>query len=354
MSTRRDVCTKLLHKICCMRFREIILTMIIGISRSRSSKYYYQNKLGQYSLLESVISYNYKQSPCKIGLRRFMHRHCKSYIVSKLWAPLCNKQRHYSRTMYPQGICETCSYQVTGRSKKGTCPFPPAYTGCPSEWRILISVQWSAWPLMGLQAQYALRIRHQLLDKENQTHIIFDLAHCDVLLRGANFECLSPRVGGALKLHLDTWEVCLNQQKHPSSGGGWSWGGSSRRWKMTSVGRCLQISGLRCCSMSHLRKMLRSISRQLTNGGEFITHWWALLTHTGILERPPRNVNNDIENPWEGSSYGCPSTTQATVAVCATNQQPMTGNHTVQCKSFSFFSFPKRLKWICKRNFHLL
>jgi len=82
----------------------------------------------------------------------------------------------------------------------------------------------------------------------------------------------------------------------------------------------------------------------LTKGGEFITHWWALLTHAGILERPPRNVSNDIENPWEGSSYGCPSTTQAAPAACATNQQPMTGNHSVQCKCFSFFSFPKRLK----------
>nr|CAB3486425.1 unnamed protein product [Digitaria exilis] len=70
----------------------------------------------------------------------------------------------------------------------------------------------------------------------------------------------------------------------------------------------------------------------LTNGGEFITHWWALLTHAGILERPPRNANNDIENPGEGegSPYCCPSTTQAAPAACATIQQPMTGDHIVE------------------------
>ncbi|KAF8647276.1 hypothetical protein HU200_065424 [Digitaria exilis] len=78
----------------------------------------------------------------------------------------------------------------------------------------------------------------------------------------------------------------------------------------------------------------------LTNGGEFITHWWALLTHAGILERPPRNANNDIENSGEGegSPYCCPSTTQAAPAACATNQQPMTGDHIVERMCFSFLS----------------
>lgn len=40
----------------------------------------------------------------------------------------------------------------------------------------------------------------------------------------------------------------------------------------------------------------------LANGGEFLTHLWALLSHAGILDREQRNVG-DIENAGGEQSY---------------------------------------------------
>lgn len=129
---RRRFCMELFQKMCCRRLREIVLNMAIGISRSRPSEHYYRNKLGQYSFLESVVRHKYKQqNGCKVGFRRFIRRYC-SLVVAPDFGYLCDTNK---------GTCETCSYQDTSRNKEGSCPFPPAHTGCPSEWRVVVSVQ---------------------------------------------------------------------------------------------------------------------------------------------------------------------------------------------------------------------
>ncbi|CAD6221687.1 unnamed protein product [Miscanthus lutarioriparius] len=383
MSSRRGVCTKLLQKICCMRFREIILTMIIGISRSRSrsSEYYYQNKLGQYSLLESVISYNYKQSPCKVGLLRFMNRHC-SLISSPSFGHLCetNKDIIHARRIR-RGHVKPAAIKLPVEVKKALVHSLLRTQGVLANgesslvYNEVHDLLWACRHNMLSDSGI-----NSYLDKENQTHIILTwhiaTCYCEV----QTLKCLSPRVGGALKLHLDVATILSKYCAYlvvsaPKLLPGHHYDSSlvfdavaveaaqflqkvedkyealrslpestetSIFRRGMKLGRQLEeMEDDKCWKVlaDFWAEMLLYVApsenvkehiETLTNGGEFITHWWALLTHAGILKRPPRNVNNDIENPWEGSSYGCPSTTQAAPAACATNQQPVTGNHSVQ------------------------
>lgn len=381
-NTRRGFCMKLFQKFCCMRFREIILNMAIGITRSRSSEYYYQNKLGQYSLLESVISCKYKQSPRKVWLRRFMHRYC-SLIVAPNFGYLCETNKDF---IHAQRI----------RKKH----VKPAAIKIPVEVKkaVVHSLQRTQGVLANGESSLVYNEVHDLLwacrhnmlsdpgtncylDKENQTHIILTwhiaTCYCEV----QTLKCLYPRVGGALKLHLDIATILSKYCAYlvvsaPKLLPG-NYYDSSLVFDAVAVeaAQFLQkvedkYEALRSLPVSTETSILQrgmELARQLeemecdkcwkvladfwaemllyiapsenvnehfealANGGEFITHWWALLTHAGILERAPRNVNNDIENQWEGSSsYGCPSTTQAAPAACATNQQPMAGDRTVQ------------------------
>ncbi|CAO2206179.1 unnamed protein product [Urochloa humidicola] len=90
---------------------------------------------------------------------------------------------------------------------------------------------------------------------------------------------------------------------------------------------------------------------RLANGGEFITHLWALLTHAGILERGQSNPM-DIENAGAGQPYpgeglcsaalrfrhvsSCPLTSedkQAAPATCIINQQATHGNRVQQLET---------------------
>lgn len=373
---------KLFQKFCCMRFREIILNMAIGITRSRSSEYYYQNKLGQYSLLESVISCKYKQSPRKVWFHRFMHRYC-SLIVAPDFGYLCktNKDFIHAQRIRKEHV-KPAAIKIPVEVKKA----------------VVHSLQRTQGVLANGESSLVYNEVHDLLwacrhnmlsdpgtncylDKENQTHIILTwhiaTCYCEV----QTLKCLYPRVGGALKLHLDiattlskycAYLVVSAPKLLPGN-----YYDSSLVFDAVAVeaAQFLQkvedkYEALRSLPVSTETSILQrgmKLARQLeemecdkcwkvladfwaemllyiapsenvnehfealANGGEFITHWWALLTHAGILERAPRNVNNDIENQWEGSSsYGCPSTTQAAAAACATNQQPMAGDRTVQ------------------------
>ncbi|KAG2562218.1 uncharacterized protein LOC120644469 [Panicum virgatum] len=395
VNTRKSICMNFFQKIiCCLRFREIILTMIIGMSRL--SKCYYQNKLGQYSLLESV---RYKHKQPKVGRRKFMRRYC-SLILPPDFGHLCdsNKNRIYARC-----IREGC----------GT----PAAVKLPAEVKkaLVHSLQRTQGVLVGGESSLVHNAVDDLLwacrpgiqsgsgitcirDKENQTHIIMTWHIATCYCEMATLKYLSPRNGGELKFHLDVATILSKYCAYLVVS-------APKLLPGNHYDTSLMFDAIAVEAAQSLRKAkdkyeaMRSLTesteltifqmgvklgRQLEemedgkrwkvladfwaelllyvapsdnvkehieclgNGGEFLTHLWALLSHAGILDRGKRNVV-DIENSacdqpcpgevsysaalrlWHASSYLDRCRERANPAVCTSSQPPATYENSVQC-----------------------
>ncbi|XP_062188142.1 uncharacterized protein LOC133891445 isoform X2 [Phragmites australis] len=390
VNKRGSICMRPFQKSCCMRFREIILTKIIGVSTSRSSKCYYQNKLGQYSLLESV---RYKQhSPPKVGHSRFMQRFC-SLLMHPDFDHLCewNKDIIHAKSVRK------------GRGK-------PAAVNLPAEVKkaLVNSLQRTQGVLASGESSLVYNevrdllwaCRHDMLpvsDKENQTHVILTWHIATCYCEMAALKNLSPStLGGELKFHLDVATILskycaylvVDQPKllpghhYDTSLVFDSVAVEAARFLRKEKDKYEAMRSLPESTETSIFRKGVKLGRQLeemeddkrwkvladfwvemllyvapsdnvkehieclANGGEFLTHLWALLSHAGILDRGQRNVADienvgaDQPNPGElsygaalrlrrASSYLDRCREGAAPATCSTNQ-PATSANCVQ------------------------
>lgn len=347
VNTRKTVCMKFFQKICCMRFREIILTKIIGTSMPRLSKCHYQNKLGQYSLLHSVSCKKHK--PPKVGPHKFMRRYC-SLILPPDFQYLCetNKERIYARCIR-KGYGNPAAVKLPAEVKKA----------------LVHSLRRTKGVLVGGESSLVHNSVDDLLwacrtgsgitcirDKENQTHIIMIWHIATCYCEMATLKYLSPRNGGELKFHLDVATILSKYCAYLAVSAPKLLPGnhydtslifdaiaveaaqSLRKAKdkyeamrsltestemtifqMVKLGRQLEEmeDGKRWKVLADFwAELLLYVAPSdnvkdhiecLGNGGEFLTHLWALLSHAGILDRGKRNVA-DTEN--SASDQPCP------------------------------------------------
>ncbi|CAN6209109.1 unnamed protein product [Urochloa humidicola] len=370
-TTARSFCQKI-----CMGFSEIVTQ--IGVSTS--NKYYYENKLGQYSMLESV---RYKHSPTKVRPNRSKHRRGNPLLPPHL-DHLCETKDIHAQH-YHKG-CVKPSIKLPAEVKKALVDSLLRTQGIQASgesslvYNGVLELLWVCRYYMHSSDSGIIYQR----DKENQTQIILTWHIATYYCEIATLKQLSPRVGGELKLHLDIATILSKYCAYLVVSAPKLLPGHHYDTRLVfdavtvEAARFLQevedkYEAMRELPESTETSIFRNgvkLGRQLeemednkrwkvladfwaelllylapsdnvkehieclTNGGEFITHLWALLTHAGILDRGQRNVANTESSgtshepsPGEGISYSSPSTARAAPATCATNEPKTSGNY---------------------------
>jgi len=323
----------------------------MGMSMSSLSKCYYQNKLGQYSLLESV---RYKHKRPKVGLHKFMRRYC-SLIILPDFNHLCaaNKERIYAQSIR-KGYGKPAAVKLPAEVKKALVHSLQRTQGVlvgGESSLVHNSVDDLLWACRtGIQSGSGITC---IRDKENQTHIIMIWHIATCYCEMATLKYLSPRNGGELKFHLDAATILskycaylvvsapkLLPGNHYDTSlifdaiaveAAQSLGKAKDKYEaMRSLTESTEMTifqmgvklGKQLEEMEDGKrwKVLADFWAELLlyvapsdnvkehieclgNGGEFLTHLWALLSHAGILDRGKRNVA-DIEN--SASDQPCP------------------------------------------------
>ncbi|KAG2557884.1 hypothetical protein PVAP13_8NG245000 [Panicum virgatum] len=292
----------------------------------------------QASLLESV---RYKHKRPKVGLHKFMRRYC-SLIILPDFNHLCaaNKERIYAQSIR----------KGYGKPAAVKLPAEGFLVGGESS-LVHNAVDDLLWACRtGIQSGSGITC---IREKENQTHIIMTWHIATCYCEMATLKYLCPRNGGELKFHLDVatilskycaylvvsapkllpgnhydtslifdaiaveaaqslrkakdkyeamrsltestemtifqMGVTLGRQLEETEDG--------KRWKVLADFWAELL--LYVAPSDNVKEHIKCLG----NGGEFLTHLWALLSHAGILDRGKRNVN-DIEN--SASDQPCP------------------------------------------------
>ncbi|CAO2187509.1 unnamed protein product [Urochloa humidicola] len=365
----------------CVRFKEILTKMSVFAS----NKCYYRDKLGQYSLVESA---NYDPSPFLAGVdvpikrryQRFLNLLDSSAFDHNMHKyALRVRKRHGKPIKLPSEVKAALVQSLERTEGKLT-------NGESS--------------LLSNGARNLLwACRHDMHSDlsttqgtENQACFILTWHIATCYCEMATLKCLSPRVGGELKFNFDVATVLSKYCTHlvasvPKLLPGHHYD-TSRVFDAVAAEAAQFLPGDKFEAMKSfpestqtsvfskgvkLGKQLEEMEEgtrwkvladfwaekmlyvapsdnvkehieRLANGGEFITHLWALLTHAGILERGQRNAM-DIENAGAGQSYpgeglcsaalrfrrasSCPLISEDKQAVpdtCIINQQATHGN----------------------------
>ncbi|CAO2168443.1 unnamed protein product [Urochloa humidicola] len=323
----------------CMRFREILTK----ISLFASNKCYYRDKLGQYSLVESA---NYDPSPFLAGvdvpIKRRYQRFCNLLDSSAF---------HHSMHKYALGVRKR-----HGKPIKLPDEVKAALVQCLERTEGKLTNGESSLMFNGA-GNLLWACRHDMHSDlgitqgtENQACFILTWHIATCYCEMATLKCLSPRVGGELKFNFDVATVLSKYCTHlvasvPKLLPGHHYD-TSRVFDAVAAEAAQFLPGDKFEAMKSLpestqtpvflkgvklgkqleemeegtrwkvladfwaEKMLyvapsdnvKEHMERLANGGEFITHLWALLTHAGILERGQRNAM-DIENAGAGQPY---------------------------------------------------
>ncbi|CAL5017791.1 unnamed protein product [Urochloa decumbens] len=327
-----------------MRFRE----MFAKIGVSMSYKHYYRHKIGQYSLVESV---RYDPNPSMAGVDvPVLRKYTKFYNLLDSSAfdhnmrrfALSIRKRHGKPVELPaevkkalfQSLEHTNGKLSNGESSLVSNGAHYLLWACRHDMYSDLSRRWSQ-------------------ENENPTHVILTWHIATCYSEMGTLKCLCPRAGGELKFNTDVATKLSMYCVHlvvsaPKLLPGHHYDTSCvfdavameatqflpgdkyeamRRLPESSEMKSIFQKGVRLGKQleemeegarwkvlaDFWAEMMLYVAPSdnvkehiqcLPNGGEFITHIWALLTHAGILKRDQKNVT-DIENvgadPAEGS-----------------------------------------------------